>query len=386
MSHPKPDATAGPVATCDAIHPAPPVFRRLAARASIRGGVAVAVLGTRIVAIIPEEASLKIRTVLGAAWLSVCACHAHADDRALRLLVSPSVHQTSLPSASGLSLQGDALYAVGDDSPYLYQLDPRFNIAGTLLIKPYPVVGGRIPKSVKPDFEAMAVLADGATQWHAVIGSGSKAIVREVGFLIHPASGTRIEFKLGALYASLTAAAGFTSGQTLNIEGLAVARGHVYLLNRANPDTANIVFRIRQDEFLAYAKGQRATVSRVDAFVARLPKVGGYEAGLSGAEYWADAGSLVFTASVEATGDPINDGAILGSFVGLIELDRLESGRVLDLRADAVPVLKNGAPLITKVESIAIRSADDDAIVGVLASDKDDGTSEFFDFALEIVD
>ncbi|XZG70380.1 DUF6929 family protein [Chitinibacteraceae bacterium HSL-7] len=318
--------------------------------------------------------------MLAAALLTMTALNAQADD--LELTISSPVLNTELPSASGLTAQGRFLYAVGDDSPYLFELDRHFNITDKLLIKDYPIVNGRIPKAVKPDFEAMTEVRDGRNLWRVVLGSGSKADVREIGYLIDWKSGTKLESHLGALYGQLYAAAGFSGEQELNIEGLTTAGNHAYLFNRGNPTTSNVVFRVSLSEFMAYMKGQRTSVSKVDAFTVKLPNVSSFEAGLSGGDYWPEAGALVYTASVEATGDAYNDGAILGSFVGLINLDDLEAGKVLDLNSSSVPLTRNGRVVITKVESMAIQQRDDEELKGVLVSDNDDGTSEFFNFKL----
>lgn len=61
--------------------------------------------------------------------------------------VSDPLLNTSFPSASGVVVEGDKLYAVGDDSPWLYNMDLDFNILSQDLIKHYPIGdNGRILK------------------------------------------------------------------------------------------------------------------------------------------------------------------------------------------------------------------------------------------------
>ncbi|WP_432721390.1 hypothetical protein R0381_002489 [Jeongeupia wiesaeckerbachi] len=303
-----------------------------------------------------------------------------------KLELGPAVLNTDLPSASGLAAKGRFLYAVGDDSPWLFQLDQQFNITDKQLIKEYPLdTNGRIPKSLKPDYEAMTQVRIGKHYWRIVLGSGSKSTVREWGYLLSDDRQTKLERDLKPLYAQLYAASGFSSDETLNIEGLATAGGHAYLFNRGNSGS-NLIFRLDQAEFIAYMQGTLPQISKLETFKVSLPRISNFEAGLSGGEFWPQANSLVYTASVEATGDAYNDGAILGSFVGLIPLTALKAGQTLDLAPTSVLLTRHGRALVTKLESLAITASDDDEIKGVLVSDNDNGTSEFFRFELELND
>ena len=297
----------------------------------------------------------------------------HAGNHsAYQLEVSaPSLNQ-DVPSASGLAARGNFFYAVGDDAQWLFELDRNFNVTDKQLIKSYPLdANGRINKKVKPDFEAMAQFRQGKQTWSLVLGSGSKAEVREVGFLLSSDRITKHERSLSSLYSQLKAASGATE---LNIEGLA-------LTGNAG---SNAIYAVKQSELVEYMFGKLDRLSKVDVFHVKLPTVAGFEAGLSGGDNWAKNNSLVYTASVEATGDSYNDGQILGSFVGVIPLNQLKKGEVLDLSATSVPMLdQGGRVIITKAESLAITQSEEDEIEGAIASDNDDGTSQFFRFKLE---
>lgn len=310
---------------------------------------------------------------------------AHADDQSdLYLQLGHPVLETELSSASGLVADGNKLYAVGDDSPWLFTLNKQLNIKDKYVIKEYPLRedGKRIQKSVKPDYEAMAMVEYELEDWFLVLGSGSKAEVREWAYMISKDQSKSIESDLSALYAQLYAAGGFYGDQELNIEGLAIAKDKAFIFNRGNSG-GNLIFILDKAELIAYVTNQAQQVSKIDTYKVTLPTVQGFEAGLSGGEFWSDAESLVYTASVEATGDAYNDGEILGSFVGLLPLEDFEEGKDIDLTQGAVPLLDYyGKPIITKVESVAITRSKEDDIKGVLVSDNDNGTSEFFKFRL----
>ncbi len=308
------------------------------------------------------------------------------DQVSLNLELGPSILNTELSSASGLVAHGKALYAVGDDSPWLFKLNQKFDIKKKHLIKEYPMTeDGRIVKAVKPDYEAMAMVEHKLKDWFLVMGSGSKAEVREWGYLISKNTKQQIERSLAPLYAQLYQAGGFSGDEELNIEGLAIAKDKAFIFNRGNSG-GNLIFMLDKAELVDYMVGDIEQVTELKTFSVTLPTVAGFEAGLSGGEFWVEGDALVYTASVEATGDAYNDGEILGSFIGLIPLKSFKDpSQNIDLTSASVPLLdKQGQPLITKVESIAIVESDEDEISGALVSDNDDGTSEFFSFELEL--
>lgn len=318
------------------------------------------------------------RTLL-ATLLALTTFSASAQQN-LHLELGAAQRNLQLPSASGIVAQPSGFFAIGDDAPALYQLDKQFNITARTQIKDYPLEpSGRINKKVKPDFEAHASVPQGKQLLHIVLGSGSKSGVRENSFVLSADGQYRHEQNLAPFYQQLKTAAAI---QELNIEGLALDGKQAYLLNRGNGG-GNIVFAVAQDSLIAHLQGKGDVPKAIEVYRVQLPVVAKFEAGLSGADYWPQAKSLVYTASVEATGDSYNDGQILGSFIGLIPLDQLKAGKTLDLSRSAVPLLnKQGQPLITKAESLAIAHSSDSRIDGGIASDNDDGSSEFFHFSL----
>ncbi|UAB72226.1 hypothetical protein INR79_23475 [Vibrio sp. SCSIO 43132] len=322
---------------------------------------------------------MKIKNNLLAMMISATVA---APAFASTIEVSDPLLNTSFPSASGVVVEGDKLFAVGDDSPWLYNMDLDFNILSQDLIKHYPIGdNGRILKKVKPDYEAMEAMDINERPSLVVLGSGSKADVREWAYIISQDKGVKIERYLAPLYKQLYRASGFSGNQELNIEGLAVSEDTAYIFNRGNGGS-NIIFGMPLVEFEEYLLGKQDAIEELSTYHVTLPNVQGFEAGLSGATYWNETDSLVFTASVEATGDAYNDGEILGSFVGYVPVGKLSESKSTDLSSYAKSIDKNDKPVITKVESVSITVSTPESIRGVLASDNDDGTSEFFSFSL----
>lgn len=300
----------------------------------------------------------------------------------LSLELSNKTTNNNLPSASGVVVSQEKIYAVGDDSPWLYQLSPEFTIVEKELIKDYPVGdNGRILKKVKPDFEALDIISVSEKPSFVMLGSGSKLDVREWAFIISHDGELKIERSLKPLYKTLRQAAGYTADQEINVEGLATSKNSAFIINRGNGGS-NVIFELDLEDFQDYLAGESELIEDVKAYHVKLPIVQNFEAGLSGAAYWSETDSLVLTASIEATGDAYNDGEILGSYVGLVALDDLSQNRTLDLTDNLVPLMEGNKRLITKIESVAFTSQSQNKIEGLLASDNDDGTSEFFNFSL----
>ena len=228
-----------------------------------------------------------------------------------------------LPSASGIEIVGPTAYVVADDAPFLYALDaatlaptgriPLFETAG--------FAGGRLPKATKPDLEALAACTwPGRGPGLLLLGSGS-APLRHCGYWVPlppvPGGAPPPEaLHLGALYAAARAA--LPPGALLNIEAAATTATELLLLQRGvGAGAAAVVLRLPLAAALAHLAGQGpAPTPAAQRF--GLPAVDGCPAGFSGAMFLE--GRLWVTASVENTADPVRDGAVLGSFVGVLDL------------------------------------------------------------------
>jgi len=258
----------------------------------------------------------------------------------------------SLPSASGIEIVGPTAYVVSDDAPFLYLLDAR-TLASTgqvPLFDPADFGSGRIPKTLKPDLEAMTLLPgpaaedDGASGL-LLLGSGARP-VREVGYFVPLTPGRPVRaLALGALYAHLRAA--LPAGAVLNLEAAATSATELLLLQRPVGGGPAVVFGLNLADVAAYLwQPGRPVPALTRALPVALPTLDGYAAGFSGAQVVDN--QLLVTASVEATADAVLDGPVLGSFVGRVDLG---TGRA-DLIRLAWP---NGRWYRGKVEGLAVR-------------------------------
>ncbi|MEI7611485.1 MAG: hypothetical protein WCK63_01180 [Betaproteobacteria bacterium] len=309
---------------------------------------------------------------------------AKAEQPDFELQLGKSVTNKHLSSGSGMVAHNDRFYVVGDDTPYLFEIDSAFKIREKTLIKSYPVdAHGRIAKTIKPDFEAMVQFPYQGMRWNLIVGSGSKEGDRELGFMLSADNTFRYEQNLSRLYRQLYVLGGLSGKQRLNIEGLALAGETLYFFNRGN-SAGNMIFSVPLSEIIDLMMGNRERVEHLQRVDVKLPVVKGFEAGFSGADFWPQADALIYTASIETTGDAYGDGEILGSFIGLIRRDALSDGAFLDLRNSAKKLTRKHKAIKTKVESVALTEVGQRTSHGALVSDNDDGSSEFFKFTLRL--
>ena len=276
-----------------------------------------------------------------------------------------------IPSASGMVAVSDGFYLVGDDSPYLFRLNnnnellSKQEIHSTKYLK-----NGRIPKINKPDFEALELINP-----HEIvaIGSGSKSPERELFLRILIKDSIEVKtYQISQFYTLLREHAALHP-EELNIEALAFKNGYLHLFNRGK----NMIFSFVYRELLAYFDGNRSYPKpKITSF--DLPKINGINSGFSGATCLQDHPIIIFTSSVENTKSTYDDGEILGSFVGKIDLINDQVSDAYD--AELVPFSGNKI----KVEAVTVvKESRSRKVSLVLATDNDDGNSLKIDCVLE---
>lgn len=276
------------------------------------------------------------------------------------------------PSASGIEVIGDSIYVIGDDSPWLFKLNKKFEVEEKIQIADVSIaVKGKIPKPLKPDIEAMAAFENDLL----LFGSGSKSPQRDVLIRVNTSSKNISQYSLVKFYDALCTAAGFTRAD-LNLEAAVIIEKHLFLLNRGK----NRIFKLNVMDFLTHAEGKTESPS-TEIFKIVLASLNGIEAGFSGAAASPDGKQIVFTASVENTPNWIDDGEILGSFVGVFSIDDLKqtfSARCVEITDAQKNIIK------IKAEAIAIQSVIAPGKMKILlATDNDVSGSEILEGELE---
>ena len=224
----------------------------------------------------------------------------------------------------------------------------------------------------------MACTTVDGTDWLIVLGSGHRAGVSDSGHLLAPGQQASHQHRhIGSLYAQLAASAGLADGQSLNIEGLAVAGESAYIFSRSSQ-----FFRVSLEELLAYLRSEREELATIEHHSVILPMIDGVQSAFSGAEYWPEADALLFTATIEARDDKQPKRKRLASALGVLPLKQLAKPDPLDLRPQTVILRSSTNTLATKAESILINASTPSRVRGTLVSDNDDGKSVFRPFTL----
>jgi hypothetical protein len=151
---------------------------------------------------------------------------------------------------------------------------------------------------------------------------------------------------LTALYAQLAAL--LPAGVALNLEAAATSATELLLFQRTvGRADAALLFVLPLAETLQFlVGGSDALAPKVHQLLFELPLIEGCPAGFSGATF-VD-GLLFVSASVENTADAVLDGAVLGSFVGVVDV---AAGRATLARL----AWADGRPYFGKVEGLAVR-------------------------------
>ena len=228
-----------------------------------------------------------------------------------------------VPSGSGIVKFGDGYYVIGDDSPYLFLLDKQFEVVSkTLISDDQNFNGDRIVKSEKADFETLELINENEL---LVFGSGSKSPQRDVFVRILLNDPMVIEkYNISEFYTHLKNLPVFNDSE-LNLEATAFYDQHLYLFNRRK----NLIIKFGYQAFLSFIKGEGA-FPKLDITEYSLPKINGIETGFSGATSFKKKPTILFTAAAEDTVNAYDDGEILGSIIGTIDISKNTISTIFD--------------------------------------------------------
>lgn len=270
----------------------------------------------------------------------------------MKITVLSNTKVEKVSSGSGIAKSGDIYYVIGDDSPFLFSLDKNFNvISKTPLIDLDNSLGERIIKSEKPDFETLELINDHQL---VVFGSGSLSPQRDVFIRVLLKEKIVIEtYYISEFYNKLRNLPIFHDSE-LNIEATAYCNNYIFLFNRKK----NLIIKFEYTALLNYIKGEiMFPEPEITEFF--LPRINGIEAGFSGATTLKNEAKIIFTASVEDTDNAYNDGEILGSLIGMIDIsnnnvsDSITYCRIPNkeekLKVESVTIEEEIASGITKV-------------------------------------
>jgi hypothetical protein len=251
-------------------------------------------------------------------------------------------------AGSGLVRYREELLLVQDDAYMVAWLDPQSRPIRARFVA-LGQDSGPLPKRRKPDFEAAALLPDGRV---LAMGSGSGPARRSF-LLLDPRTDAFAIRDAGPVYDAVAQAL----GGAVNIEGVVPRPDGLLLFNRGNSAGGNAVVRVgvRVDApstctIMAVARWQLGDLAGVSRPV---------PLGFTDAEQGPD-GQLWYLAAAEDTSDPVADGQVLGSVIGVLGADA----------GSWTPILEaDGTPSRRKFEGLVL---DPDGTGGWLVTDADD--------------
>ena len=211
-------------------------------------------------------------------------------------------------ASSGLLFQDNSLYIISDNSGFLYE----YNCTSAQLNK-HPLIENaaeNTPKKIKSDFESMAHYKD--TLY--VFGSGSTPNRNKMVEFDYASKTKTKSADLTNLYDLIQ---NFSEIQQddFNIEGAIFEGENWYLFNRGNGSkNKNAIFTIHATDL----SKELAIVSTAY----KLPKIKGIRSSFTDAVLVDD--KIYFLATVENTKSTYSDGAILGSFIGRMDLKTMK--------------------------------------------------------------
>jgi len=265
------------------------------------------------------------------------------------------------------------IYLVGDDASWLLLADTAFNIIDSIRL--FESDQYRIPRDLKQDLEAAAVVWNNHSPQILLLGSGSLAPHRNYGWLIDPASKEKVQLDLQLFYSRIRK----EGLDALNIEGVTAIQGGLVLASRGNKSFPANHLIFTTNEFW----------NEQDSASIKIVKAGTNTdtssfSGISGLEYSKMSDRLLLTVSTENTASAVQDGSIGKSYLWTINnisakknMSAINPSRIIDL--EAMDERFKGH----KIESVCIIAETKHEMELALVADDDKGTSILFKVTLK---
>ncbi len=274
---------------------------------------------------------------------------------------------SGIPSASGVVRADNVLYVIGDNLAWLYQLDDHYEITDKVLLLG-GITDSILPKASKPDFEAMTTIQNNSEVELLIFGSGSKSPERDVIARVRLKDRTQTIVDGAASFYNAIRSSKHLDAESLNIEAAATVGNALFLFNREH----NLILEFSLNDIIDFLNGLN-DLPTYKVYSINLPLLNGLNAKFSGASAVPNSQQLVFTASVEDTPNTYDDGKVLGSYVGIIDIEDLKNGYqpLCKLITDDLK------PISIKVESVEVLDVfAPNELKIVLVTDSDGGESE----------
>lgn len=282
----------------------------------------------------------------------------------------------AISAGSGIERFDGHWWVVGDDVEMIYKLDDKYRIVDEIPFKS-EANNERLPKPTKPDLEMLSCFQHDGNEYLLAAGSGAVAKYREKGYLIKSGQNKICALDLEKLYISFRNALGFIEIGQLNLEGLCSNDELLFWLNRGGVDGKNAISEMKICDFIQFINEAKIPDIKVQEF--QLKSIDGIKAGFSGCAYIESSDAILFCASAEDTSNSYDDGKVLGSYLGMISSKQYKEGSY-----QHIPIMESGDKHFKqKLESIAVKEADDKTMCLVGVCDNDDGITVLVEMKVE---
>ncbi|WGQ10390.1 hypothetical protein QG516_01820 [Pedobacter gandavensis] len=210
-------------------------------------------------------------------------------------------------SASGLLLKNDQLNVISDNGTFLYSYEMKAAHLSRHPLGSQP--SENIVKKNKPDFEAITAYGDKIY----VFGSGSTENRNQMVTLKAKDKQLISTADVSEVYQEMRNVSGIDA-ENFNIEGVIFTGADWYFLNRGNGGSGkNGVFKVSGPQLKA--------ISKISFKEIALPGIKGVPTGFTDA-ILVDH-HIYFLAAAEDSNSTYQDGAVLGTLIGSINMDKM---------------------------------------------------------------
>lgn len=276
-------------------------------------------------------------------------------------------------SGSSLEYYDDRLYLSGDDATRLLILDTSYNRADSIIL--FESEQARIPKAIKADLEASAIITHNDQPHLLLIGSASLP-TREKIVLIPLQDTPNVQEQSTGVYFKRLKAAGVND---VNIEGATKAGRLLVMANRGNLSNPHNYLVFTDPTFWLHPQ-----TAPINIAVIKWPHTQAFT-GISSLAYIEESDMLLFAASTESTGNSFDDGNIGDSYIGWVKNISAQTGNK-EIMANGFINLTASNKIFAKekIESICVSQTQGDTHTIHLVSDNDNGVSKLFKVKLSI--
>ncbi len=245
----------------------------------------------------------------------VTCLHQHQSSFMVKFQLELLFHIIGIGSASGLIYKGDSVFIISDSSNALFEYNIKTQALEKTSLDGNPITDN-IAKKAKADYEAIAHYGDD----FYIFGSGSTPN-RNKMVQVNTQTQTIKTVDLSYLY-SLMQSFGSIKPEDFNIEGVVFTGEQWYFLQRGNGKSAqNGIFTVNgknlENDFTVLYNAYK------------LPKIKGVRSSFTDAVL-VD-GQLYFIACAEDSASTYDDGEVLGSLIGSVNLETMKIQKTLQI-------------------------------------------------------